>query len=290
MSKSFIPGCLFLVAAFFLANITTASAQLDSAAIAKRKKRPKPIFRELSVGARLNTDGWALFVDRGTVKSEERNSDYFYDIRLWQLEFSEKKHPQETKRTSIGNVSPDQLRPFIFGKLNNVYTLKIGYGHREMIAGKPDPGSVAIHWVYVGGLALGMEKPYYYDGILDNGTTVESGVFRITDTTDRLLTASAAPGFTTNQSRIFGSAGFTEGLSEIQFVPGVHAKTGLHFDFAASKKLKLAVETGLGVEYYIRPLELMAFKDHVPYFVNAYLSIQAGKRWSKKSKSSRYRR
>lgn len=287
MIKSFLPVSLLLICVFIVADTNIASAQIDTALLAKRKKRPKPIFRELSVGARLNTDGWSLFVDRGTVVSEERNSDYFYDIRLWQLEFSEKKHPLETKRTNVGSVNPDQVRPFVFGKMNNFYSLKLGYGHREMIAGKPDPGAVAIHWVYAGGLALGLEKPYYYDGVLDNGTTIEQGVFQITDTTDQLLTATGVA--STNQSRIFGSAGFAEGLSEIKLVPGAHVKTGLHFDFAATKKVKLAVETGVSAEFYIRPIELMAFQDHKPYFVNAYLSIQAGKRWPEKSKTSKRR-
>ncbi len=53
-----------------------------------------------------------------------------------------------------------------------------------------------------------------------------------------------------NAQYIRGGAGFQNGLNEIQFVPGVHAKTALHFDFAASRHTLMAVETGIGAEYY----------------------------------------
>src|SRR6185312_15308919 len=63
-------------------------------------KRPKPIQHEFSFGARLNTDGWSIFVDKGKVNSEdEKHSDMFYNIKLWQLEFGEKKNPKEVKST-----------------------------------------------------------------------------------------------------------------------------------------------------------------------------------------------
>jgi hypothetical protein len=70
-----------------------------------------------------------------------------------------------------------------------------------------------------------------------------------------------------------------KGLNEIQFIPGLHAKTALHFDFAASKKTKLAVETGVNAEYYTKNVELMANQKAVPYLVDVYLSFQFGGRW-----------
>lgn len=260
-----------------LADVSPAFAQLnmDSAAIARRQNRPKPIKRELSVGFRVNSDGWSVFADRGTIAGSSRESDKFYDVMLWQLEFSEKKHPQETKRTSISSQGGTESSPFIYGKINNFYSLKLGYGKRKMIAGKPDPGTVAVHWVYLGGLSLGVEKPYYYEAFI-NGGGLEA--VRYTDTTEYIFSDDA---------QIVGSAGFTEGISEVKLLPGIHGKTGLHFDFAASRKTKLAIETGISIEVYSRAVQLMAFQDHTPYFVNMYLSIQAGKRWPEKKKSSR---
>lgn len=232
-----------------------------------KKVKIKPITREFSGGVRLCTNGWSIFVEHGNVQSEDtRHSDMFYNIRLWQIELSEIKDPKEYKSTN-SNLDPYagvKSTPFIFGKINNFYSLKFGYGARKMIAGKPDPGTVSIHWVYVGGLALGMLKPYYIK------TDNEANPIKYSDSTK---------GEFLSETDIIGSAGFGQGLGEIKFIPGLHAKTALHFDFAANRKTVMAIETGVSAELYVKKIQLMARHDGVPYFLNFYASFQFGKRW-----------
>lgn len=171
-------------------------------------KRPKPIRTEFSGGLRLNTDGWSIFFDRGKVKTDdERHSDMFHDVILWQVEFSEKKDPKEYKTTN-SNLDPysgSKPTPFIFGKINNFYALKLGIGKRKMIAGKPESGTISIHWVYEGGLSIGMLKPYYIKVYNENNPIKYTDEKR-----DEFLA----------QNSIIGAAGFREGLHEIKFVPG----------------------------------------------------------------------
>lgn len=236
-------------------------------------KKPKPIRSEFSFGFRLNTDGWSVFADKGYVRSEDRQSDYFYNVRLFQVEFGEKKHPKEIKRSNnLGSsYGEEKAKPFVFGKINNFYNLKLGYGARKMIAGKPEHGTVSIHWVYLGGLTVGIEKPYYVEAYVpqDNfGTLIQQTIKYSEETKESFLT----------RQYIIGSAGFGRGLNEVKVVPGIHAKTGLHFDFATSKKSKLAIETGVSAELYTRKIELMANQDAVPYFTSIYASFQFGKR------------
>ncbi|MCB0700728.1 MAG: hypothetical protein KDC11_12790, partial [Chitinophagaceae bacterium] len=205
---------LLLIPVVLILTDTAASAQIDSLAMAKRRARPKPIKKEFSVGFRVNTDGWGIFVDRGAVKDPGRNTDYFYDTKLFQIEFSEKKHPQETKRTNITGAATENVKPFIFGKINNFYTLKFGYGRRKMIAGKPDPGSVSIHWVYMGGISLGLEKPYYYEAYYSKaGGPLTRETVRYTDSTKVILSPNI------DSAAIVGSAGFTKGIGELKIVP-----------------------------------------------------------------------
>jgi hypothetical protein len=234
-------------------------------------KKPKFIRTELSGGLRLNSNGWSVFVDKGWVKGEDKRRDYFYDTKLLQFEFGEKKHFKELKRSNnIAAVGDRESKPFIFGKINNFYDFKVGYGARKMIAGKPENGNVSIHWVYLGGLSLGMQKPYYIEAVVrDNGAWTTKSIKYGDETEDVFLNGSA----------IVGSSGIMKGLNEIQFIPGLHAKTALHFDFAASKKTKLAVETGINAEYYTKNVELMANQKAVPYLVDVYLSFQFGGRW-----------
>lgn len=266
---------------FYIGSIVLALSAMSQAAEAQKTsvaapvKKPKPIRSEISAGFRLNSDGWSGFIDRGIVKSKEtKYSDLFHNIRLYQVELSEHKDPKEIKRaitdqsTSGGS---QKSKPFVFGKINNFYTLKLGYGIRKMIAGKPEPGTVSIHLVVLGGLALGMEKPYYVDGYIpqDNFGTLVPATFKYTDSTKSSFL---------NEQYLQGSAGFAKGLGEIQFVPGLHFKTALHFDFAASRHTVLAVETGINLEYYTKSIQIMANQDGKAFFGNLFASFQFGRR------------
>lgn len=232
-------------------------------------KKPKPLRTELSGGIRLNSDGWGVFVDKGWVRSEERYSDLFYHLRLFQIEFSERKHPKEAKRTTRLNVNTtENPAPFIYGKINNFYTFKLGYGQRRLIAGKPEPGTVSVHWVYLGGISMGLLKPYYIDVVQAGTSAIET-----------IKYSDAVKNQFTDDRFIIGSAGFSEGLGEIKIVPGIHLKTALHFDFAATKHSKIAIETGANIEYYTSAIPMMVNQKEVPFFANVYAALQFGKRW-----------
>jgi hypothetical protein len=227
-----------------------------------KPKGPNPIVHEVSLGFRLNTDGWSVYSDIGKAKTKDmRRVDMFHNVRLWQVEFTEKKDPREYKTTSDNGSGTNT---YIFGKINNFYALKLGYGYRKLLVGKPDPGTVSIHWVNSIGVALGMEKPYYLNVLSD-----PSAIKYSDDTKTQFLDPDV----------IEGSAGFSKGLSEIKFIPGFYAKTALHFDFSANKKTVIAVEAGLNVEYYSSDIQLMANQSPTAYFADMYVGIQFGKRW-----------
>ncbi len=241
-----------------------------------RPKKPTPISKELSGGIRRNTDGWSLFMEKGYVLSNDsRNSDKFYNIRLFSVELSEHKHAKEKREANAhhGMVGPDKPKPLIYGKVNNFYALKLGYGFRKMIAGKPDPGTVSIHWVYSGGLSVGLLKPYYVDAYVpsqDNPGFLDKKTIKYSEETK---------GDFLRQQYIIGGSGWTKGLDEIQFAPGLHVRTALHFDFAASAKTKMALEVGVNAELYTRKIELLALQEAKAYLLSAYVSFQFGKRY-----------
>ncbi|RYZ52160.1 MAG: hypothetical protein EOP49_10195 [Sphingobacteriales bacterium] len=235
-----------------------------------KPKKPKPITREFAGGIRLNTDGWSLFAERGVSRYEDtKTSEKFYNVRLFSAEITEHKHPKEAREASDNRGSGDQekARPYILGKINNFYALKLGYGNRRMIAGKPEPGTVSIHWVYTGGLSLGMLKPYYVDAYTG---PLSKEAIKYEESTKEIFVS---------ERHIVGSAGWSKGLNELQFVPGIHAKTGLHFDFASNGKSKLALETGVSAEMYTKKIELMVRQKAYPYLISGYVSFLFGKRW-----------
>jgi len=255
-------------------SVKRKTVYIDIARDRNKVKKPKPLTREFSAGGGLNTDGWSLLVNKGWIRSSgDQDGNKFYNVRFAQIEFSEHKHVKEIKGTnnSIAQTANEKPKPFIYGKINNFYALKLGYGLRKMIAGKPEPGTVSIHWVYAGGLSLGLLKPYYIDAYVlrDNPRRYSRESIK--------YSAENEEGFI-RQENIIGSSGWTKGLNETKIVPGIHAKTGLHFDFASGNRTKMALEVGLSGELYTQKIELMATRKAYPYLVNGYLSLQFGKR------------
>lgn len=260
---------------FGLSAQTSNTPSLEKKPVVRKViiKRPKPLRTELSAGFRLNSDGWSIFADKGYVRSQETKlSDQFFNLRMVQLEFSEHKNPAEKKMAYLDESTGDKSKSFIYGKVNNFYSFKVGYGFRRLVAGKPEPGSVSIHWMGVAGLALGMEKPYYINAYTDK---TKSGYY----SPETIRYSEETKGSFLDEYYIIGGAPFTKGLNEMKFLPGIHLKTGLHFDFAANKKNVLGVETGISAEAYSREVQLMARQDPRQYFVSLFASIQFGKRW-----------
>lgn len=229
-------------------------------------KKPKPFTKETSVGLRLNTDGWSFVFESGKIKSKDaKRSDMFHDVRLFQVEFSERRHPKELRMYGW-DIDRESDKMYVFGKLNNFYALKVNFGNRKMIGGKPYPKNVSVHWVYAGGLSLGLLKPYYVDAYTMSGG--RESVKYSTETAEYFL----------NPFYVIGSSGISSGLGEIKIKPGLHLKSALHFDYATDKYQVAAIEVGGTAEFYSSKIELMANQKATAYFFNLYAGIQFGKR------------
>jgi len=271
-------ACMGWVSGLRAQNVISSSHPADTVKrpmyLRPQIKKPKPITKELSVGIRLNSDGWTFMVERGKVKTKEtKNIDKFHDLRSLQFEFAERRSPKELKMygsdAASGNTSG---QTYVFGKVNNFYALRANYAFYKMLAGKPYSGMVSVHWVNAAGLTLGLLKPYYVDAYVSHN----GGVSYVQESIK--YSPETAPSFLT-PALILGSSGFAKGLGEIKFVPGLHLKTGFHFDFSGNKHLVTAVEVGGTGEFYTQKIELIATQKAVPYFFNLYAGIQFGKRW-----------
>lgn len=228
--------------------------------------------REFSVGGRLNTDGWSGFLEMGYRKSRSK-------VTYFQFEFAEKKHPKEDKKPgALKGVDLNGFvyteKPYIYGKQNNFYQAKLGIGQQRLIGGKGNKNGVQVNAIYYGGLSVGLMKPYYLNVIDPNNG---SGAIQIKYGESNLYDATF-----TDRSKIIGGAGFGKGWSELSIIPGVHAKTGIRFDWAKFNEAVSALEVGVNAEYYTKDVPVMVFQDGKKFFFNAYIAVQFGKRWDKK--------
>lgn len=229
-------------------------------------RAPKIIMNELCFGFRMNTNGWSVYSDLGRVKTEDlKHADIFHNLLYYQLEFTEKKDPKEQKIPGNATNTFGGSSSYKYGKINSLYAIKIGLGYQKLIAGKPDPGCVSLHWANTVGFTLGMLKPYYLN--------VQStpGTIKFTEATQESFL---------NQNAIEGSAGFSKGLNEVVFVPGGHIKSAINFDFSPNNTTLIGIQIGVNAEFYGKKMQLMANSQPAKSaYYDMFIAIQIGKRW-----------
>ena len=210
-------------------------------------------------GFKFSTDGYGLSFEKGKIKSP-------YKATLFQIELNEKKHKKESKQSrSDGAVVFGN--PFIYGKQNNFYQLKLGIGQQYMLGGKANKNGVAVYVIMAGGLSVGLLKPYY----LDVESPPNTGEIR----TIKYSQADSAEFMGNN---ILGAAGFFKGWGEVKIAPGAHAKTALRFDWGRFNNTISAAEVGFNLEYYPGKVEQMVGLKANSLFFNGYISFLFGSR------------
>jgi hypothetical protein len=226
----------------------------------KQEEEGALIFQNQSIfGLKLTTDGYAAFYELGKLKTPVKTNTY-------SLEIGERKHPKEEK--SPGNNGGGSFtigNSYVFGKINNFYYAKLGFGQQRILGGKGNKNGVAVAAIYAGGFSAGLLKPYY---IQVNDPRSQERDIKYNKNDSIFL----QPFF------IDGSSGVGKGFNEMQFVPGGFAKAGLRFDYGKYNELVSAVEVGLNVEVYSKKMPIMLLNKEKQLFFHAYAAILFGRR------------
>jgi hypothetical protein len=216
--------------------------------------------KQNAFGIKLNTDGWGLSYELGRSKSVTRAT-------IYQIEFNEKKHRKEDKQSlsSDGGGFIFFGSPFVYGKKNIFYQLKVAAGQQILIGGKGNKNGVSVYGIGAGGLSLGILRPYYVE-------------VQDTDNKNRYVKYDSPDSALFLSQRIIGGAGLTKGWSELKFAPGLHAKVAVRFDYNRFNTVLSALEGGVNAEYYFKDIDQMVYNPTRKFFLNAYVSILFGKR------------
>ncbi|MCR9286790.1 MAG: hypothetical protein NXI23_05285 [Bacteroidetes bacterium] len=225
--------------------------------------------QELAVGVRVHTNGFALGVDIGKLKT-------YYLTQFIHFEIGELKHNREVRQSFDfpSSLNGKVSRAFKFGKQNNLYVLRAGFGHKRYFSEKAKKKGVAVGLTYQIGPTLGLLKPYYLE------------LFPSDNSPDRLPVSTkysdAAADRFLNIWNIYGASTWTKGLDELAILPGVHAKIAMHFDWGAFDEYIKAFEAGIMLDVFTKKAPIMVEIDGIenrPFFLNLFLNIQFGKRW-----------
>ena len=257
----------FLTFSFFtlLAQDSTRTSTKDDRRAQKRERISAMVrqeeegvlsyYKQSTFGLQLRTNGYGLFYELGRMKSPRITN-------IYTLELTEIKHPKEEKFHGsdgfFGNT-------FIYGKINNFYNARLGFGKQYILGQKGNKNGIAVIGSLQGGLSIGLLKPYYVELEDMTGQRVEMK-----------YTAKDSTTFLT--SRVFGSSGFTKGWDELQVKPGIYAKTALRFDFGRFNESVSALEIGFSVDAFSQKIEQMALNKNKQVFYQGHIAFVFGRR------------
>jgi hypothetical protein len=207
--------------------------------------------KSIAFGGKLINDGYGIFFEIGRARSVKKSV-------LFQLELSEHKNTKEEKQSNLFNYST----PFIFGKQNFFYPVKLGVQQQALYGNKSNKNGVSITYNYGGGVSLGLIRPYY----VQLGATGEYVKYE-SDSTDFL-----------DPGAISAGPGFSKGWSDLKVTPGIYAKTALRFDYGSFNETISALEIGITGEYYTKNITLLVRSEPKKFFFTGYVAIMFGKR------------
>lgn len=224
-----------------------------NAALAKQEEEGVLIFsKQTAGGIQLRTNGYGAFVEIGRARSPRFTNLYVFEI-------TEIKHNKEEKSAGDGFFS----NSFVYGKTNNFYQAKLGFGQQYVLGQKGNKNGVAVLGIAQGGLSVGLLKPYYVK-------SRSTGLDIKYDSPDSV--AFLTP------SEIAGGSGFTKGWSELKIRPGVYLKTALRFDFGRFNESINALEIGVSLDYYFSKIPQMVYSEPKQLFFQGHIAYVFGHR------------
>jgi len=223
-------------------------------------------IHEFSGGFRLNTDGWNAFLELG-----HRKNELFTNI--YQFEVGETKSPKERKSANpigvdfFGNVYT--THPYVYGKQNIFYQARLGLGQRYLIGSKANKNGVEVSALYLGGFSMGILRPYYLQVYVDSSSNATEYIRYTGSNKTQFLDAY----------NILGGTGLQKGWNELKWVPGLYARVGMRFDWAAFNSLVSALEVSVSGQYYFQDITIMVDNKPQKFFLNASVGLMFGKKW-----------
>jgi len=230
-------------------------------ALIKQEEEGVIAYRKHNVfGFKLTNDGWGLLYEHGRAQSIKK-------ALLFQVDFAERKHAKEQKQANP--LLPTS--PFIFGKINYFYPLKLGVQQQILLGNKSNKNGVAVTGNFGGGLSLGLLRPYYLEVNDSTGTGRRTIKY---DSPDSSLFVYQQGLYNSYVS----SAGFTKGWGDMKLSPGAYAKAALRFDYGRYNEVVSAIEVGVTAEYYFKKVPQLIYTKEKQLFMNVYVALLFGRR------------
>ena len=229
--------------------------------------------RETTFNFTAMTNGWELGMDFGKIQT-------YYKTKYFRVSVGELKHPREKRSDFQGSGRPGLVstRSYIFGKQNNLYTVRAGLGTKRFLSEKSADKGVAVGINYQYGPTLGLLKPYYLEVFVVEGLTGQN-------TRTLRYTEENAARFT-NPAGIQGGSNRLTGFSELKPTLGLHGRFSVHFDWGAFDEFVKAMDVGVAADFFFQQTPIMVddfgidaeVVENRNLFLNLFVTLQFGKR------------
>lgn len=224
---------------------------------------------QFAIGGKLNSNGWSgcLYYLKKTSKTK---------LDVWSLSFSEIKHEKQVKQQRENVLYPQfgPATPYVYGKINNLYTLQLGYSKQLLLLPGVVDGNLSVSFRYGGGLSLSLLKPYYLRLVyVDYNDPNAVPVLK-----EEIYSEVNAEMFLTPNSNI-GASKWSKGLDETKLIPGVFIETGAVIEPAKNKFFIETITIGVSGAYYARPLPIMAELKAYRLQASVFVGLSLGKKW-----------
>ena len=163
--------------------------------------------------------------------------------------------------------------PYVFGKINNLYSLQLGVGRVQLLLPKVMDGNISVGFRYGAGFSLAMLKPYYLRLIIEEYQTVTPTILleeHRYDGSEELFMKSGNK---------LGASPWTKGLDEMKYIPGAYAEAAITIIPAKQAWFIQTITLGGNVAFYSKKLPIMATIKAPQLQGSLFVGLAIGKRW-----------
>lgn len=174
---------------------------------------------------------------------------------------------RNAKEVKVINANLQQdARTYVYNKINHAYPLHLGYGIKKYLAPKLYRNSTSVAICASGGLALTALKPIYLNTITIN-PDFPNGLINTVRVSEETYP---------HQSIILGNAGFGYGFDELTVTTGLYGKLGLNMEWSDYFDEITAIEVGVIVDAFTKPLPLLRQFNNQQIYSNFYIALVFG--------------
>lgn len=236
---------------FFVAMSTSCWSQMPS------QETGDYIYRShWTLGVKLTTNGLG-----GQFNYELRATEKFR--HSFHAGINHVRTQNESRQT---NPFYEDSKAYIFGKINQLYTINVSYGGSWKLYEKKRLNGISIRFNQQVGLSYGYVKPVYIktkEPFVDD-ISIQPEIERY-DPIEH------------TEAYVYGRASKFKGFSEGKSAYGMFAKSGFQFDFSPNKSNIAAVELGIQLDIYGKKIPLFYTGKNYSVFPALYGAVLLGK-------------